>query len=199
MRCGPAGAILTFLLVPAHLPAQKALEDGLARAHQSIERGDLAGAEKQFRELTRLYPKSFVVHNDLGALYLQQHRYPQACRELTAAVALNAGSADVQRNLGTCYFLRNDFQAALAPLERAKTLEPGDLRTDYQLGYSLLMLGQPDAAQPELELVAAELPGEENTLFALVKVYQAKRDQEKAAGAFQKLRQSHPDSVLCTL
>lgn len=191
-----AGLFLALLLSPPRLlSAQTGLDEGLSRAHQSLERGDLNGAEKQLRELARLYPKSFVVHNDLGALYLQQQRYQQACRELAIAVGLNPGVADVQRNLGTCHFLRGDFANALGPLERAKALDADDLRTRYQLGYSLLMLGRPDEAQIELELVSSRMPGEERTLFALVKVYQAKRDQDKAAGAFQKLQQAHPDSV----
>jgi tetratricopeptide (TPR) repeat protein len=125
---------------------------------------------------------------------MQQRRYPEACREFTVAVDLNPEIADVQRNLGACLVLTEAFQSAILPLRRAKTLEPNDPRTRYQLGYALLMLNRPQEAQPELEYVISKIPGEEQPLFALVKLYQAEGNQDKAAEMFAKLRIAHPDS-----
>jgi tetratricopeptide (TPR) repeat protein len=112
-----------------------------------------------------------------------------------AAVELNPRVADVQRNLGTCFFQMNQLAQALGPLRQAVTLDPADLRARYQLGNSLLLLHRPGEAEPELEFVHSKLPGDEQTLFALVKLYQEKQDQEKAAAAFHELQEAHPGSV----
>src|SRR5262249_15978096 len=72
---------------------------------------------------------------------------------------------------------------------------PKDLRTRYLLGYSLLMLNRLDEAQAELEYVRLHKPGDEQTLFSLVKIYQRKQDQERAGSAFRELQSAHPDSV----
>ena len=134
------------------------------------------------------------MRNNLGALYMQQQRYPEACPEFTVAADLNPQIADVQRNLGTCLFLTEAFESAIIPLRRAKALDANDPRIRYQLGYALLMLSRPQEAQPELEYVSSKMPGEERTLFALVKLYQAEGNQDKAAEAFAKLQSAHPDS-----
>jgi tetratricopeptide (TPR) repeat protein len=63
------------------------------------------------------------------------------------------------------------------------------------LGYSLLMLNRLDEAQEELEYVRFHKPGDEQTLFSLVKLYQRKQDEEKAGKAFEELQRAHPGSV----
>src|SRR5579862_890545 len=155
-------AILLLLGLAEFFRAQSGFEQKLAQAEDLLRRGDLQAAARELRELTRANPGSFVVHNNLGTVYLQLHRYPEACREFEAGVKLNPNSADVQRNLGTCLFLTGAYAKAVAPLARAKTLEPGDLRTRYQLGYSLLMLARLDQAQPDLEFVRRQMPEDEH-------------------------------------
>jgi Flp pilus assembly protein TadD len=189
-----AFVVVFFLGRPWSALAQADLEQSLAHVEALLRRGDLKSAEVELRNLARLHPESFAVRNNLGALYMQQRRYPEACREFTMAVDLNPEIADVQRNLGACLVLTEAFQSAILPLRRAKTLEPNDPRTRYQLGYALLMLNRPQEAQPELEYVISKIPGEEQPLFALVKLYQAEGNQDKAAEMFAKLRIAHPDS-----
>ncbi len=188
-----SGLLLYCLATPVY--AQKAVEQTLAQVQALLERGDVAAAEKQLRSAAASYPNSFAVHNDLGTLYLQTRRTKEALKEFRLAVRLNPKHADLQRNLGTCYFLENAFSDALVPLERAKALDATDLRTRYQLGYSLLMLDRPQEAEPELKYVSDRMPDDELSAFALVKAYQAERDQEKAAATFARLQAAHPDSV----
>ena len=177
------------------LPGQDNIRQGLERAEEMLRKGDLSGAERELLSLSRTNPRSYIVHNNLGTLYMQQHEYEAACREFKAAVELNPRVADLQRNLGTCLFQMNELSEALRPLQQALTLDPTDLRARYLLGHSLLLLHRPDEAEPELEFVHSKLPGDEHTLFALVKLYQERHDQEKAAAAFHELQEAHPSSV----
>lgn len=195
-RKSTAIALIAALLAGGtrFLFAQSGLEEKLANVDVLLQHGDLNRAESQLRDLARLFPKSYAVRNNLGALYMQQQRYPEACREFTVAADLASQSADVQRNLGTCLFLTGAFESAVVPLRRAKALDANDPRTRYQLGYALLMLNRLQDAQPELEYVSSKMPGEEQPMFALVKLYQAEGNQDKAAEVFDKLRNTHPDS-----
>jgi tetratricopeptide (TPR) repeat protein len=188
---------LTLLLTYAvHFAATQAdFEQLLNSAEESFKKGDLPRAETLLLAAEKFNPKSFLVHNNLGTLYLQQRRYPLAIKEFRIAAALNLKSADVARNLGTSYFLSKDYAGALKPLARAKQLDERDVRTRYQLGYALLMLNRPTEAQAELEYVRRALPGDEGTLFALVKVYEAGRDQQNASQAFEELKNSNPNSI----
>ena len=175
--------------------AQADFEKCLSSAEDKLRRQDLRGAEKLLLAAERMNPKSFVVHSNLGALPLQQRRYADSIRELTAARTLSPDNPDVLRNLSTSHFLAGDYAAALEPLSRSKELNARDIRTRYQLGYALLMLDRPAEAQPELEQVRAAMPEDANTLFALVKVYQAERDQDNAGRTFAALQRARPDSV----
>ena len=52
-----------------------AIAERLNRAETLAQQGDLAAAEREFRELLQLDPNSYVAHNDLGGLYMRQKRY----------------------------------------------------------------------------------------------------------------------------
>src|SRR2546426_11670745 len=70
------------------------LEAGLSRAEAYVRQGDLKRAEQELLALAKNNPKSFVVHNNLGTIYMQQQRYEVACREFAAAAELNPNLAD---------------------------------------------------------------------------------------------------------
>lgn len=182
-------------LVSWQAASDRTLDQRLGHAQSLLERGDLKGAEQELQALAKARPDSYLVHNNLGALYMGQGRLESACAEFAAAARLNPAQADVQRNLGACYFQMDEYSKVLEPLRASQQAAPEDLRTRYMLGDSLLMLSRPDQAEPELEFVRARMPGEERTLFALVKLYQQKRDQPRAGAAFAELQQAHPDSV----
>ncbi len=175
--------------------AQQGVDQHLARAEELVRQQKWDDAERELRAAARLDPRSALVHNNLGALYMQQQRFPQACEEFGAAARLDAALPDVQRNLGACFFQQNEFSRALEPLARAKALDPRDVRTRYLAGYSALMLNRLDDAQTDLEAARAGAPEEERILFALVKLYQARSDQQRAGETFMQLKRAHPDSV----
>lgn len=112
---------LTFTLTL--VAAQAGFEKLLSSAETSFDKGDLPGAEKSLLAAEKLNPKSFLVHNNLGTLYLRQRRYALAVKEFLSASALSPENADVARNLGTSYFLSKDYSGALKPLTRAKQLD----------------------------------------------------------------------------
>jgi tetratricopeptide (TPR) repeat protein len=203
-RNQPSGFVLvltiTLLIAPlrcfAHArPDQASLQAKLDHARALAQRGELAAAEREYLAAIRLDPRSYEAHNDLGALYMSERRYEPACVEFARAAQLNETAAPVQQNLGLCSIQANHFAEAANALKKAEALDPQDLRTRYFLGYSLFTLNRPDEAEPELEYVLQRRPGDDSTLFYLIRIYTGKKDYEKAADAFRALSQAHPDSV----
>jgi tetratricopeptide (TPR) repeat protein len=191
--CSLLLAALFAISVP--LWAQNSFQQQLAHAEDLIAQGQLQSAEQEFLALVRLDPKSPVVRNDLGALYMNQNRYDRACREFSQAAALDPKSAPIQQNLGICYLKTNDFAKAMGALENAEHLAPDDVRTHYFLGHSCFMLDRYDEAEKELEYVATRKPEDESTLFYLIRIYAKKEEEQKAKDTFRELSQAHPDSV----
>jgi tetratricopeptide (TPR) repeat protein len=185
-----------FLIKPPLTWSQTAADRSLALAEKLFQQGDSKGAEKILVSAEKANPRSFLIHNNLGAIYLQQRRYANAIQEFSAASTLEPDNAEVSRNLGTSYLLSGDYPRAVEPLRRAKSLNSSDIRTRYQLGYTLLLLNRESEALPELEYVHNAMPTDPSTLFSLVKLYQALGDGDNAGKAFTALQQSHPDSAL---
>lgn len=171
------------------------LDQMLALAEEFVKRGDFGNAEKEYNQITRLYPEASEGYNDLGALYMSERRFDSACREFELAAALDPKEAVIQQNLGICLFESNRVSRAIDALEQAESLAPSELRTHYFLGYSLFMTGQLNQAERELEYVRTRKPRDENTLFALVRLYREKREDAKSVAAFDDLVRAHPGSV----
>jgi tetratricopeptide (TPR) repeat protein len=190
-------ALITVLFVmkPLATWSQTDADQSLALAEKLFQHGDSKGAERILSSAEKANPRSFLIHNNLGAIYLQQRRYTDAIQEFSAASALEPDNAEVSRNLGTSYLLSGDYPRAVEPLRRAKSLNGEDVRTRYQLGYTLLLLNRESEALPELEYVHNVMPKDPSTLFSLVKLYQALGDGDDAGKAFMALQQSHPDSA----
>jgi Tfp pilus assembly protein PilF len=177
------------------LPAADQTQQELTRAEGFARQGQLDAAEKEYLKIIRRDPKSYVAHNDLGAVYMSQKQYSSACREFLQAASLNPRVAGIQQNLGMCLFQSHRIPQAVKALEKAKALDAQNLKTRYLLGYSFLLLNHLDAAVKELEYVRAHKPGDENALFSLVRLYRDKKDDANAEAAFNELVRYHPDSV----
>ena len=178
---------LLLAMFPGFALTKPQVGDPLTRAEELVRQGKFNEAEKAFLAILHRDPKSYVVHNDLGALYLQQKRYDSACRELSIAASLNPQEVAIQQNLGMCWFQSNHFVKAGEALEIAERLDPEDLKTRYLRGYSMLMLGRLQEAEKDLEYVRTQQPQDENTLFSLVRIYRAEKKDQQAIDTFQDL------------
>jgi Flp pilus assembly protein TadD len=167
----------------------------LSHAEWLVSKGKANEAERESKEVLRHHPSSYLAHNDLGAIYISQNKFGQACRKFGQAVALNPSLASIQENLGICLLKSGEVARAVLPLERASRLDPRDLRAHYLLGYCFLQLEQLDQAQAELQYVRKHKPGDETTLFYLIRIYEKKRDEKDAERTFRQLAKLHPHSV----
>jgi uncharacterized protein HemY len=68
-----------------------------------LHRNDAAGAEPLLDRAVKLAPKDPRIHEQLGQLYMQQSKFPDAQRELKAACDLDPGKSNLHFLLGQAY------------------------------------------------------------------------------------------------
>jgi tetratricopeptide (TPR) repeat protein len=100
-------------------PARAVLDETKVRALQTV-------AEKD--------PKNAVARTELGDLYYDAGRYPDAIRWYQESLALNPKDVNVSTDLGVSYYYNKETDRAIQQLERSRQLDPSHAKTLLNLG-----------------------------------------------------------------
>ncbi len=100
----------------------------------ALQAGRLDLAEKDFRGVIALDPKSAAPHINLGVTYMREKRWDDALVEFRKAESLAPNQSGVQLNIGLAYYRKNDFASAIEPFGATLRLEPGSVQARYLLG-----------------------------------------------------------------
>ena len=108
----------------------------LALADVLIESDRLPAAGQALQEMLALFPGSGRARYRLGLVYQRQGLYPDAVRELTAAIASRPmlGLNSVYQTLGALARAQQQYDAAIAAFSRRIDLVPNDARAHHELG-----------------------------------------------------------------
>ena len=79
-------------------------------------------------------PKNAAARTQLGNLYYDAGRYPDAIKWYGESFALNPKDVDVSTDLGVSYYYNNDPDRAISQLERSLQLNPSHAKTLLNLG-----------------------------------------------------------------
>src|SRR5262245_24813815 len=100
-------------------PAPAVLDESKARALEAV-----AGRD----------PKNVVARTQLGDLYYDAGRYPDAIKWYKESLALNPRDVSVSTDLGVSYYYNKDTDQAIQQLERSLQLDPTHAKTLLNLG-----------------------------------------------------------------
>jgi len=70
-------------------------------------------ALKELLKAEKLYPKDYILQNDLGIVYRKKGKVDLAIKHFKKAVKLNSNYAPAFNNLGTAYYDKGDWDAAI--------------------------------------------------------------------------------------
>lgn len=125
---------------------------------------DFPEAIAEFKKELAIHPDDFLSHEQLGYIYLNQHKLSQAETELTRAAALNPHDPDTFVSLGQLYNEMNKPAQAEAALRKAisRTTDPARnhyqvQRAHYLLGRILVETGHTNEAEKEMQISAGLL------------------------------------------
>ena len=124
-------------------PATKAL---LAKARASIEAGNLALAERQFRELTTRDPKNAEPFHMLALIAYQSGHLAEAGEMIVEATMRDDSDPMIHANCGAILNLLGRNMEAEAACRHAIQLAPDNPEAHNNLGVALDMQGKTDAA-----------------------------------------------------
>jgi protein O-GlcNAc transferase len=123
--------------------------------HQS---GNLAEAEKLYRQILTKQPDCVDANHLLGVLAHQVGNYEVAIAYISKAIKLNSQNPDFYGNLGEAYRMSGKFSAAIAQYQKALNLQPNNGKTYYNLGNSLQALREIDGAIAQYRKAIEFLP-----------------------------------------
>jgi tetratricopeptide (TPR) repeat protein len=115
-------------------------------------------AEALWRDTIAKNPGSWMGHNNLGNLLVDQGQVDQGLALFERSRELNPDYADPYSNIGGILVRRGRAEEALAYFERAIALEPDTADFRYNLAVALTQLDRVDEAMETFENVLARVP-----------------------------------------
>jgi tetratricopeptide (TPR) repeat protein len=123
-------------------------------------------------------PKNAVARTQLGNLYYDAGRYPDAIKWYGESIAINPKDPEVSTDLGVSYYYNNQPDLAIAQLERSLAIDPGHTKTLLNLGV-VRAFGKQD------------LKGAAEAWTRLVEIAPESPEGRQARQALDSLSQSH--------
>jgi Flp pilus assembly protein TadD len=138
----------------------------LLRGRALVHRGMEAEAERDFRRVLELDPRSAAAHAELGVLCERNHRGTEAMGHHRQAHLLAPEEAGYTNNLAFALLLRGQPREAIPLLEEALQAEPGSARLRNNLGFALARTGDFAGAERQFRLGGTPAQGRNNLGFA---------------------------------
>lgn len=122
------------------------LNEALERAAAAHRAGDLAAAERLYKEILRSRPGQVDALHYLGVVLAQGGRLPEAHRLIVQAAAARPQSADIRISLGNVERGLDRLEAALQSYAAALAVAPGAIGATMGRAVTLQSLGRLDEA-----------------------------------------------------
>jgi len=190
---------LTLTKQPGHAAVGEGFLEAYGRALAAV--GKPGQAVDQFLAAEALVGRRADLDDDIGSLYAQQGKWPEARERFEHAISMDSTFVRGRIHLGVLFREQNDLENSLATLQAACALEPPSAEAMLEYGRSLAAAGKDDEAIQqftEAMKLNAGLPGVQ---FELAMALQRQGRQQEAIPWFQKAveRDPHNASALTNL
>ena len=158
----------------------------------ALNKGDRAGAEKEYKKAIELEPALTTAYINLADLYRILQRDQEGEQVLRDAIARSPDMAAIHYALGLNLVRSGARGEAMQFLQQAAVLEPGNARYAYVYGVGLHSTGKQGEAIEFLEKALTENPFDRDLLYTLSTFYQDAGNHEKAISYARKLIGYYP-------
>ncbi|PYU90553.1 MAG: hypothetical protein DMG08_17565 [Acidobacteria bacterium] len=142
-------------------------EESLRRAAQEIKLKNFNAAEQLLREVLRENPRSFIAHNLMGLVRLNEGKAAEARQAFEQATRINPRYAPAHVNLGNTLATLKQENAALKEFLVAIALQPKDPLALYNIGLIYGRQGKFEPAARYLNRAHALAPDDKGIMQAL--------------------------------
>ena len=104
------------------------------KGQAALQGGDLDAAEKAFRQVLAIDPRSAGAYSNLGVIAMRRKDWDQALKLLEKAAKLAPTVSGVRLNIGLVYYREGDYEAAIVPLSSVLRDQPDSEQARYLLG-----------------------------------------------------------------
>jgi tetratricopeptide (TPR) repeat protein len=167
-----------------------------AAGEAELKANKLDLAERDFRHVLALDPKSSGAYANLGVINMRRKRWPEALAMLHKAEKLAPQVAGIRLNIGLVYFRQNDFLSAIGPFESVVRDAPDSYQARYLLGLCYFFNDRWQDAINALEPLWGQASDQLNYLYVLdIAAYKAKNAalEEKAGTQLVEVGQNTPE------
>ncbi len=187
-------ALKQFLLAEKANPRDADIQAALGQSYQL--KGAYRRAEKHYLRALELRPDDPQFENNLGALYLDMHRWDDAIHSFRkASTNLLFGHPEIAlTGMGFAYFRKGDVAKAESSYRKAISLAPRYPLAHLRLGEVYLARGKTDQAIDEFRQASTLAPGYPVAHYKLALAYMKKGENKKAAAAFREVIRLAPSS-----
>ena len=142
------------------------------------------------------YPRDFVAHCNLGALYAKRGQYREAVSNFEQASKAQPASATARNGLGAGLLAEGRLDDAIHQLTETLRIDPAHLNARLNLAGALVRKGDLTHAAIELETYLKQQSGNADAQVGLAMVYFMQRRYDDALPHFLeavRLRPADPD------
>lgn len=172
-------------IAAAEEPAQS-IQSLLAEARDAQSRRDFKAAAESYRKAAELEPSVPELWANLGLMYHEVGKSPEAIQSFKEAIKLNASLFVPQLFLGIEYLGSKNPEAAIPFLEKAEKLNPNDLQVALSLGKAYTLLNHADRAADAYSIATRLAPNDGSAWLSLGTAYlqQVEDDARVMTSAF---------------
>ena len=135
-----------------------------------LQKGDLAGSERAFRQAVALAPDAVDAYQDLGDVYLRENKDAEAAASFARVLQLEPDYGPAHRKLAECRLRQGDRAGALRHLREAVRLLPHRPEVHRDLGELLAREGRTEEALAQLRQAVRLAPDDRGTRDLLEQV-----------------------------
>jgi predicted O-linked N-acetylglucosamine transferase (SPINDLY family) len=167
--------------------------DWLREGYDRESGGDVAGAERLYRQFAEQEPANPEASYFLGRVALWDKRIDEAIALFEKAVELRPGEATYRFELGNALRVAGRLEESLAAFSSCLARQPDSVPFRLNRDVALIELNRREEARIDLEQLREDLPEVAEIQFNLAGIYREYAQIEESIAAYRRIRKLKPN------